>query len=81
MFDSAYHFNKVGFQNAHQKKYLVSVATYSFRTENQYYLVEVERYKYDIFIIKYFQKKIKAIRRGLTFYRMNLNAPKLWQPA
>ena len=77
MFDSAYHFNKVGFQNAHQKKYLVSVATYSFRTENQYYLVEVERYKYDIFIIKYFLKKHKSNKKRFNLLSHEFKCSKI----
>lgn len=63
MFDNAFHFNKVGFQNAHQKKYLLSLTIYSFKTDNEKYLVEVEHYRSDVFVIKYFLKKHKSNKK------------------
>lgn len=59
MFENYYRFCKVGVDKAHNKKYLQEVITYSFRSGN-YYLVEVERYRYDIYIIKYYLKKNKS---------------------
>lgn len=59
MFDSHYRFCKVGSDKAHNKKYLNNVITYSFRSGN-YYLVEVEVYSDDIYIIKYYLKRHKS---------------------
>lgn len=59
MFDTYYIFSKVGTDKAHNKKYLKEVLTYSFRSGN-YYLVEVEVYTHDIYIVKYFLKKHRS---------------------
>jgi hypothetical protein len=59
VFDSYYQLNKVGVDKAHNKKYLIEVITYSFKSDRNYYLVEVELYRYDIYIIKFFLKKDK----------------------
>ncbi|GGH03633.1 hypothetical protein [Mucilaginibacter phyllosphaerae] len=58
MFDKPYRFCKVGSDKAHNKKHLKEVITYSFRS-GIYYLVEVEVYTDDIYIIKYYLKKHK----------------------
>lgn len=60
MFDSYYRFCKVGVDKALNKKYLKEVITYSFRSNQNYYLVEVEVYVNDIYIIKYYLKKHKT---------------------
>ncbi len=59
MFDCYYRFNKVGVDKAHNKTYLKEIVTYSFKSNHNYYLVEVEVYRYNVFIIKYFLKKHK----------------------
>lgn len=59
MFDTHYRFCKVGEDKAHNKKHLKKIITYSFRSGN-YYLVEVEVYNYDIYIVKYYLKKNKS---------------------
>jgi len=59
VFDSCYRFSKVGVDKAHSKKFLKEGITYSFKTENSYYLVEVEVYAFDIYVIKFFLKKHK----------------------
>jgi hypothetical protein len=58
VFDTHYRFCQVGVDKAHNKKYLKEIITYSFRSGN-YYLVEVEVYSYDIYIVKYYLKKNK----------------------
>lgn len=60
MFDSYYRVCKVGVTQALDKKYLKEIITYSFRSNNNYYLIEVEMYIYDIYIIKYYLKKHKT---------------------
>jgi hypothetical protein len=59
VYDSHYRFCKVGVDKAHNKKHLKEIITYSFRSGN-YYLVEVEVYSYNIYIIKYYLKKHKS---------------------
>jgi hypothetical protein len=59
VFDSYYRFSKVGVDKAHNKQYLKEIITYSFKSDNNYYLVEVEVYVLDIYIIKFFLKKHK----------------------
>lgn len=59
MFDSYYRFSKVGVDKALNKKYLKEIITYSFKSENNYYLVEVEVYVLDIYIVKFFLKRHK----------------------
>jgi hypothetical protein len=59
VFDSYYRFHKVGVDKAHHKKYLKEIVTYSFKSANHYYLVEVEVYVPDIYIIKFYLKKDK----------------------
>jgi hypothetical protein len=59
VFETYYRFCKVGVDKAHNKKYLKEIITYSFRSGN-YYLVEVEVYSYEIYIIKYYLKKNKS---------------------
>ena len=63
MFDSYYHFQQVGVQKAHNKKYLIAVTIYSFNIENTRYLVEVEEYHLGIHILKFYPKKNKAFAR------------------
>jgi hypothetical protein len=59
VFESYYKYQKVGVDKANNKKHLKEVITYSFRSAN-YYLVEVEVYQHDIYIIKYYLKKNKS---------------------
>ncbi|MEP6613239.1 MAG: hypothetical protein ABJA76_15170 [Mucilaginibacter sp.] len=59
MFDSFYRFHKVGVDKAFNKKYLKEIITYSFRSAHHYYLVEIEVYSSDIYIVKYYLKKHK----------------------
>jgi len=59
VFDSHYPFHKVGVNKAHNQGYLKEIITYSFKTNRNYYLVEVEVYALDIYVIKYFLKKDK----------------------
>lgn len=59
MFDSSYQFHKVGVDKAFNKRYLKEVITYNFRSNLHYYLVEVEVYSYDVYIVKYYLKKHK----------------------
>ena len=58
MFETYYRFCRVGVDKAHNKKYLKEIITYTFRSGN-YYIVEVEVYSYDIYIVKYYLKKNK----------------------
>lgn len=55
----SYEFHKVGQSTAYNKKYLVNVITYNFRSPKHLYLVEIEQYRDKTFIIKYFLKKHK----------------------
>lgn len=59
MFDSSYKFSQVGSNKVYNQKYLKEVITYSFRS-GHYYLVEVEVYSFNIYIIKYYLKKNKS---------------------
>lgn len=59
MFDSWYKFSKVGVDKTHNKKYLKEVITYSFKSDRNYYLVEVEAYTNHIYIVKFYLKKDK----------------------
>lgn len=54
-----YAFSKVGNDLANSKESLISIITYSFKTPANWYLVEVEKYKQNAFVIKYFLKKHK----------------------
>lgn len=59
MFDSWYKYSKVGVDKTHHKKYLLEVVTYSFKSPNNYYLVEIEVYIHNIYIVKFYLKKDK----------------------
>ncbi len=59
MFDSYYPFHKVGVVKPLSNKYLKEIITYNFKSRSNYYLVEVERYELDIYIIKFYLKKDK----------------------
>jgi hypothetical protein len=59
VFDSWYEFSKVGVDKTHNKKYLKEVITYSFKSDRNYYLVEVEAYTNHIYIVKFYLKKDK----------------------
>jgi hypothetical protein len=67
MFETSYHFHKVGDQKPNNKKYLERLYTYSFRTaslnnkqKGRLYLIEVEKYAYNIYVIKYYPKYLKS---------------------
>lgn len=61
MFDKPFPFTKLFSKDLKNKGgYLTSKSTYSFRTESSVdYLIEVEEYHHDIYIIKFCQKKLK----------------------
>jgi hypothetical protein len=49
-----YEYHKVGVDKAHNKENLIHVITYNFRSAGNRYLVEIEKYKLNTFVIKYF---------------------------
>lgn len=57
--DDCFEHHLVGRDVAHNKEFLVSIITYNFKTPKYMYLVEVEKFKNNTFVIKYFLKKHK----------------------
>jgi len=57
MFDSFYEFTKVCKNQAYGKSFLYETTIYRFTTPVARYTVELERYHYDIFIIKFYRTK------------------------
>lgn len=51
--------HRVGHDVAHNKPNLVSITTYNFKTPGHMYLVEVEKFKHNTYVIKYFLKQHK----------------------
>lgn len=54
MFDSAYPFRCIGYDKTNTPSVLAGIRFFSFRTENHRYIVEVECYKENIYIIQYY---------------------------
>ncbi|TFF35359.1 hypothetical protein [Mucilaginibacter psychrotolerans] len=59
MFNSYYPFHQIRLVKPLANKYLKEIITYNFRSEKNYYLVEVERYALDIYVVKFYLKKHK----------------------
>ncbi|GAA4795334.1 hypothetical protein GCM10023231_24690 [Olivibacter ginsenosidimutans] len=66
MFDGSYHFQKVGNQIPNGRPYLERLLTFTFRTDpvskrnkGHIYIVEVEKYNHNIYVIKYYPKRLK----------------------
>ncbi|RKD17284.1 hypothetical protein BCY91_03920 [Pelobium manganitolerans] len=59
MFEKTFPFSKVGHDRTHNKKYLIEVFTYNFKADRTWYLVEVEHYQHNIYILKFYLKKHK----------------------
>lgn len=60
MFDSPYPIKEVGQTKAIDKRYFIKQYIYHFRSKNStWYLIEVEQYSGDIFILKFYLKKDK----------------------
>jgi hypothetical protein len=53
MFDNSYPITRLFSKNIKNNKYLKNKTTYSFNIEKSKYLIEVEEYKCDVFIIKF----------------------------
>jgi hypothetical protein len=56
VFDNPYQFTKVGSKRPHNIQSFVKTHIYSFRAEKTRYVVEVEEYSFNIFIIKFYRK-------------------------
>lgn len=59
MFLDFYHYKKLFERPAKKSKYLISVTTYEFNSDIHKYLLFAERYKNDIYVIKYCLKAHK----------------------
>jgi hypothetical protein len=59
MFDNSFPLNFIFRKPFRKDGYLVAKSTYAFSTPSESYLLEVEEYKYDIYIIKFFPKRLK----------------------
>jgi hypothetical protein len=59
MFDNPYSYN-LKFKNVYKdRQYLRSRSTYLFRTEKEQYIIELEEYLYNIYIIKFFPRRLR----------------------
>ncbi|MES2875300.1 MAG: hypothetical protein V4708_16365 [Bacteroidota bacterium] len=63
MFETGYPVNKARVQQANNKKYLVSLSTYTFKTPKNRYIIEVEKYLHDIYILKFFPKHLQGNKK------------------
>ena len=61
---TSYRYNKVGDHSnvTTNRKYVEHLFIYSFRTESYPYLVEVERYAHNIYVLKFYRRKFKGAK-------------------
>jgi len=59
VFENHYPFTKVGCKTSFHHDNYLRTHIYSFRTNNSRYLIEVEQYLHEIFVIKFYRKQDK----------------------